>query len=204
MVSEGASPWDAAAATVLVDSRGLVYADRPGLEDDKRRLALDAAGLDRVGVGSESLGDPVAIARAFRPTILAGTSGTPGLFSEALIREVARHDPMPIILPLSNPSSKAEATPESILAWSDGRALVASGSPFGPVDTPAGTRIVGQGNNVFIFPGLGLGAIVAEAREIPDEFFLEAARVLASHVSEARRASGALYPPISDLPPGTP
>jgi len=199
MVSEGASPSDAAAATVLVDSRGLVYADRPGLEDDKRRLALDAAGLDRLGVGSESFGDPVAIARAFRPTILAGTSGTPGLFSEALIREVARHDPMPIILPLSNPSSKAEATPESILAWSDGRALVASGSPFGPVDTPAGTRIVGQGNNVFIFPGLGLGAIVAEAREIPDEFFLEAAHVLAGHVSTARRASGALYPPIADL-----
>jgi len=199
MISEGASPGEAAAATVLFDSRGLVYAERPGLEDDKRLLALGAADLERLELRSDAFLDPVAIARALRPTILAGTSGTPGLFSEALVREVAGHHRAPIVLPLSNPSSKAEATPEDIMAWSDGRALVASGSPFGPVDTPAGRRVIGQGNNVFIFPGLGLGAIVAETREIPDEFFLEAARVLASHVSEARRASGALYPPISDL-----
>ncbi len=199
MVAEGVAAQDAARATLMFDSRGLVYAQRPGLEDDKRRLALDPGGLEQLGLGSESLRDPVAIARALRPTILAGTSGTPGLFTEALIRVVASNEPAPIILPLSNPRSKAEATPDQIMAWSEGRALVATGSPFGPVQTLAGERTIGQGNNVFVFPGIGLGTIVAEAREIPDEFFLEAAHVLARHVTRERRASGALYPAIADL-----
>jgi malic enzyme len=199
MVSEGAAEPDAAAATLLVDSKGLVHADRPAIEDDKRRFAIDSAEIGRLGLAADELSDLVAIARAFRPTILAGTTGTAGLFSEALIREVARHDPEPVVLPLSNPSHKAEATPEQVLAWSDGRALVATGSPFAPVKSAAGDRLIGQCNNVFIFPGLGLGAIVAEARSIPDEFFLAAARVLAGHVAPERRARGALYPPVADL-----
>jgi malic enzyme len=199
MVAEGATEAEAAASTILADSNGLVLADRPGLEDDKRGFALDADGVARLGLSGGDLRNPVAIARAFEPTILAGTTGMPGLFTEALIREVARHHPEPIILPLSNPSSRVEATPEQVLAWSDGRAIVATGSPFAAVLTPAGERLVGQCNNVFIFPGLGLGAIVAEAREIPDEFFLEAARVLARHVTPERRATGAIYPLIAEL-----
>jgi malic enzyme len=199
MVAEGVHQAEAAEATVLVDSRGLVHADRPGLEDDKRPFAIDATGIGRLGLDPRDLANPVAIARAFRPTILAGTSGTAGLFGETLVREVARHDAEPLILPLSNPSANAEATPEQILAWTGGRAIVATGSPFPTVRVGATERLIGQCNNVFIFPGLGLGSIVAEAHEIPDEFFLEAARVLSAQVSPDRLARGAIYPPIAEL-----
>jgi malic enzyme len=188
-----------AARTILLDSKGLITADRPDLADDQRPFALDRAGVAELGLDGPDLRDPVAIARAFRPTVLLGTTGTRGAFPEALVREVARHDPEPIILPLSNPSDRAEATPADLLAWTDGRALIASGSPFPAVPTTGGTRVIGQANNVFIFPGIGLGAIVAEARELTDDAFLVAAHELATQVSPARLASGAIYPPIGEL-----
>jgi malic enzyme len=141
----------------------------------------------------------VAVARAFRPTILMGTTGMRGAFSEALVREVAAADPRPIVLPLSNPSDRTEALPTEILAWTDGRALVATGSPFGEVATDAGGRVVGQANNVFIFPGVGLGAMVAEARELSDDAFLVAARTLSDLVGLDRLEMGAIYPAIGEL-----
>jgi malic enzyme len=145
------------------------------------------------------MADPVAVAKAFKPTILIGTTAHPGTFTEALVRAVAASDPEPIILPLSNPSANTEALPVDILAWTDGRALVATGSPFPPVPVDGMPRTIAQANNVFIFPGVGLGAIVAEAHEVTDDAFLVAAKQLASLVSPARRASGAVYPPIDDL-----
>ena len=114
---------------------------------------------------------------------------------------MARHDEAPIILPLSNPSDRTEATPEDVLEWTDGRALIATGSPFAPVTRPGGPRTIGQANNVFIFPGVGLAAIVAEAREPTDDSFLVAAHELARQVSPERLAAGVFYPPISDLRP---
>ena len=122
-----------------------------------------------------------------------------GAFTEALVREVALHDRVPIVLPLSNPGACAEASPEDILAWTDGRALVAAGGPSRDVVGPGGTRVIGQANNVFVFPGVGLGAIVAETREITDEMFLVAAHELAGLVSADRLRTGALYPPIAGL-----
>jgi len=103
------------------------------------------------------------------------------------------------VLALSNPTAKVEAAPADVLAWTGGRAIVAAGSPFDPVRTPSGNRLVGQANNVFVFPGVGLGAIVADARSLPDGVFLRAARTLAGLVGDERLAAGALYPPASAL-----
>ena len=189
----------AAEAIALLDSHGLVETSRPDLADDQRPFAMDAAQAVALGLDGAARRDPVAVAAAFRPTVLIGTTGSRGAFSEALVREVARHDREPIVLPLSNPGDRAEARPDQVLAWTDGRAIVATGSPFGDVDGPAGRRTIGQANNVFIFPGVGLGVIVAEARELTDDAFVVAARVLASLLEPERLAAGALYPPIAEL-----
>ena len=105
----------------------------------------------------------------------------------------------PVILPLSNPTANTEAVPEDILAWTGGRAIIATGSPFPPVMYGGVEHMSGQANNVFIFPGVGLGAIVAQAREVTDEFFLIAADCLAAQVTAERFAAGAVYPPVSAL-----
>ncbi len=199
LADEGVDAVTAAAAIALLDSHGLVETSRPDLADDQRPCAMDAARAVALGLDDEARRDPVAVAAAFQPTILIGTTGSRGAFSEALVREVARHDREPIILPLSNPGDRAEARPDQILAWTDGRALVAAGSPFNDVDGPAGRKTIGQANNVFIFPGVGLGAIVAEARELTDDVFLVAARELAGLLAPERLAAGALYPPIAEL-----
>jgi malic enzyme len=161
---------------------------------------MSAGRVAGFGLDEAAARDPIAVARAVRPTVLIGTTGTPGAFPEALVREVARHDPEPIVLPLTNPGDKCEARPEQILEWTDGRALVASGSPFPAVDVPGrGSRTIAQANNVFVFPGVGLAAIVAGAREITDQAFIVAARELASAVTPDRLADGGLYPPIEEL-----
>ncbi|HEX6127636.1 MAG TPA: NAD-dependent malic enzyme [Candidatus Limnocylindria bacterium] len=199
MRSEGMSRAEARASVLLMDSKGVVHAGRETIADDQRPFAVDADALAALGLSGEQLADPVAVARAFQPTILMGTTGMRGAFSEALVREVAAHHERPIILPLSNPSDRTEALPAEVLAWTDGRALVATGSPFGEVVTDAGSRIIGQANNVFVFPGIGLAAMVAEARELTDDAFVVAARTLAGLVGEDRLALGAIYPRISDL-----
>jgi malic enzyme len=186
-------------ATVMLDSRGLVFEDRTSLDDDKRELALGSAEMASYGFPPARGYDLHAVVRHVKPTILIGTSGTPGTFSEEAVREMARHARRPIVFPLSNPTSQAEATPAEILEWTDGRALVATGSPFDPVEWAGRRHVVGQANNVFVFPGVGLGLIASGAREVADEMFLAAARTLAGMVSAERLAAGALYPPLSQL-----
>ena len=139
------------------------------------------------------------IIRAVRPDVLIGTTGQPGSFDQCVVSEMAEVSEEPVIFALSNPSSRVEATPSDIMAWSDGRALVATGSPFASVSWKGTPRPIGQANNVFIFPGVGLGAIVAEATRITEGMFLVAARALAEQVDEERLAAGALYPPVESL-----
>jgi malate dehydrogenase (oxaloacetate-decarboxylating) len=190
-------PADGQRPTIaMMDSKGLVHLGRPVLGDTQRPFAVDPAWFATAGLREADLADPLAIAKALQPTVLIGTTGTPHAFSEALIREIAAHADQPIILPLSNPSDKCEALPADLLDWTDGRALIATGSPF---PMPLNSRIIGQANNVFIFPGVGLGALVAEAREVTDDAFMTAADELAASVSATRIAAGGIYPPIKDL-----
>ena len=198
MRSEGASAAGIRRAIIMLDSRGLIYQDRNPLDEDKRPFALPASEATRLGLGPARAGLE-SVVRQFAPTILIGTAGKPGLFTQTAIREMAARTPAPIVMPLSNPTANAEATPADVLRWTDGRALVATGSPFGPVGYGAVTRQVGQANNMLIFPGVGLAAIVSRATEITDEMFGVAATTLASLVTADRVAQGALYPPIADL-----
>jgi len=191
-----------ARAIVLVDSRGLVHAGRTDLDDTKRPLALPvevalADGLLLAGVTPPGLEETV---RRVRPQALIGTTGVAGTFTRQVIGALVAGAVRPVVLPLSNPTAHAEATPEQVLAWSDGRALVATGSPFPPVIMADGSvRPVGQANNVFVFPGLGLGAIAAEVRAVTDGMVLAAARALADQVTDDRLADGALFPAVTML-----
>jgi malic enzyme len=199
LATEGTVRSEGGPVLAMMDRGGLVHLERAGLADDQRPFAVDPAWFAAAGLSPEALTDPTAIAAALKATVLIGTTGCRGAFSEELVREVGRHARTPIVLPLSNPNDRAEADPDDILRWTEGRALVATGSPSGDVELSTGRRTIGQANNVFIFPGVGLGAIVAEAREITDETFVVAARELAALVSTERLAAGAIYPPVGDL-----
>jgi malate dehydrogenase (oxaloacetate-decarboxylating) len=187
------------AAIVMLDSRGLIFDGRDDVDEDKLPFALPTTAFARYGFPAARRHDLQAVIRQVSPTILIGTSSTPGAFGEDAITEMARRTRSPIILPLSNPTSKSEATPADVLRWTGGRALVATGSPFEPVDIGGSTREVGQANNVFVFPGVGLGAVVAQTREITDGMFLAAADTLATLVGTDRLSAGALYPRLSGL-----
>jgi len=193
----GADATTARRSTVLFDTKGLVYAGRPGIEGDKAAVGLTAE--DMAALGLEPGSSPVDAIRALAAGTLIGTTQTAGAFTEPMLRALADGCPTPLVFPLSNPTSRTEATPEQVVAWTDGRAMIATGSPFPPVSRGTRTCVIGQANNSFIFPGVGLGAIVAGARVIRDEEFLAAARTLAVRVSAERLACGALYPPVGEL-----
>jgi malate dehydrogenase (oxaloacetate-decarboxylating)(NADP+) len=137
--------------------------------------------------------------RHFKPTILIGTSGMAGLFSEAVVRAMAAVNDRPIVFPLSNPTSKSECTAAEAIQWSDGRAIVATGSPFDPVVHRGRAHRIGQGNNAFVFPGIGLGLWVGRVRRVTDAMFLDAARALAHLVSQADLDQGAVYPALTRM-----
>jgi malic enzyme len=198
MLDDGMDEAAVRRSLVLVDSRGQVHDRREDLDPTKRELALPTEAYAGYGFTTEYPGLVETIERVV-PTVLVGTTGVGGTFGEPVLRALAAGTARPIVLPLSNPTSAAEATPVDVLRWTDGRALVATGSPFDAVEVDGQRHEVGQANNVFVFPGLGLGAIAAETRAITDRMFLLAARTLAAAVTDDRLATGALYPPVGDL-----
>jgi malate dehydrogenase (oxaloacetate-decarboxylating) len=204
LLEAGATPAEVRRSIAVLDSRGLIHRGRADLEADKLPVAWGPVELEGAGLPSDEHIDLERVVRAAHPTVLIGTTGQAGAFTEAIIRAMAASAPMPIVMPLSNPTANTEAHPADIMAWTDGRALVATGSPFDSVETERGLRTIGQANNVHAFPGIGLGAIVAEARRIPDIAFLRAAETLASRVSDECLAGGSLYPPVSELRSNTP
>ena len=199
LLEECGDPVKARRAQALVDSRSLV-GRTPG-EQDPHKLEFVWTDDDLAHYGLDAsgpLGLPEVV-RAVKPTVLVGSTGRPGVFSEALIREMARHVARPIIFPLSNPTSKSECSAAEALRWTECRAIVATGSPFPPVDCGGATRTIGQANNVYVFPGVGLGAILSETHEVTDSMFLVAARTLAGCVTEKHLADGRIYPDQSEL-----
>jgi len=173
----------------FLDSKGLVVRSRGDLAEHKRPYAHEHAFLP----------DLLAAVESLRPTALIGASGTPGTFTRPVLEAMARINQHPVVFALSNPTSKSECTAEQAYAWSGGRAVFASGSPFGPVDLGGRTYVPGQSNNAYIFPGVGLGVVASEASRVTDEMFSAAARALAAEVRESDLALGRVYPPLSRI-----
>ena len=185
----------------VLDSRGLLVEGRtyrPG-EDYKEHFSWSADLAHGHGLDAGEGNDLERVVRALEPTVLLGTSGQSGAFGEAVVRHMAESVERPIIFPFSNPTSKSEARPADLIAWTEGRALVATGSPFEPVEFGGRRYRIGQGNNVYIFPGVGLGALVSGARQVTDGMFTVAAETLAEEVPARDLSEGALFPRLTEL-----
>jgi len=168
--------------------KGLVVKSRTDLMPHNIPYAHDHAPLDFA-----------AAIDAVRPQVLIGATGAPGTFTQDVVERMSRLNTRPVLFALSNPTSRAECTAEQAYRWSRGRAVFVSGSPFGTVTYDGRELRPGQGNNAYVFPGIGLGAVVCRARRIPDEFFLAAARTLAGLVKPRDLERGTLYPPLRDI-----
>ncbi|HEY7753432.1 MAG TPA: NAD-dependent malic enzyme [Steroidobacteraceae bacterium] len=189
MVAQGLEPAEARRRCWLVDSHGLVVKSRGDLAVHKLPYAQDHA----------AIADFPGAVRALKPTAIIGVAAVGQTFTREVLGEMARNNARPIVFALSNPTSKAECSAEQAYQWTGGRALFASGSPFDPVKYEGRTFVPRQGNNSYIFPGVGLGVIASRARRVTDEMFMAAARTLAGLVDEADLAQGSLYPALSRI-----
>lgn len=187
MVTNGLSPDDARKRCWLFDSQGLVVKGRTKLASHKLAYAHDGAPTD----------DFVSAIRTLKPTGIIGVAAVGGTFTREVLEEIARINQRPIVFALSNPTSQSECTAEEAYRWTQGRALFACGSPFDPVTFDGKTFVPRQGNNSYIFPGIGLGAVASGTRQITDEVFMAAAYKLAHLVSESDLEQGSLYPALS-------
>jgi malic enzyme len=198
MIEEGLGLREAHERIYTLDSKGLVVQGRPGLDDHKQEFAVEPERIADWGPTGDRI-PLIKTVRRVRPTVLFGVSGQPAVFTEEVVREMVTHTRRPIILPLSNPTSCAEARPVDLLKWTDGMAIIGTGSPFDDVLYHGRRHRIGQGNNVFIFPGVGLGTIVSKARKVTDGMFLAAAQALAACVSDECLEMSSVYPPIDDV-----
>jgi malate dehydrogenase (oxaloacetate-decarboxylating) len=197
MVRQGLSREDATARIWVLDSKGLLVQGTP-MDDYKRPFAHPKEALAgwKIAGALPSLYEVVPQAKA---TVLLGLSGRHGAFDEAVVRAVGKNVARPIVFALSNPTSSCEAIPADVIRWTDGAAIVATGSPFDPVTHAGHTREIGQGNNAFVFPGLGFGAILARAKKITDAMVLDASFALAKYIEEKHLPQGRIYPPVTEL-----
>ena len=198
MIDSGVDPQDAWKRIFVLDSRGLILSDRQGLKGMKADLATDPEEIAHWD-HHEERPTLLDVVRNVKPSVLIGVSGTPGLFTEEVIQQMASTSEHPIIMPLSNPTSHTEVTPARALKWTNGTAIVATGSPFAPVEFEGRTHPIGQANNVFIFPGMGLGILAVKAREVTDGMFLAAARALSAATPPELVAAGQMYPDIEQV-----
>lgn len=197
MIDDGADPAVARASFYMVDRYGLVHDRMDGLMDFQRRLVQP---FDKVaGWGAEGRVDLLQTVQNARPGVMIGVSGQPGLFTEPVVRAMAAACERPAILPLSNPTSRCEGQPADIIAWTDGRALVATGSPFDPVEHGGRRHVIGQSNNAFIFPAIGLAVLAVGARRISDGMLMKAALRLAEHAPSLKTPGASLVPAVDDI-----
>jgi len=197
MIKEGLTPEEARKQLFVLDGKGLVV---EGITKDDYKISVSQyeATYENWDIEGE-VPQLMEVVEQGKPTILLGLTGISGLFSQPIIEAMATNTPEPIIFPLSNPTSNCEALPEDILKWTDGKAIVASGSPFNDVEYDGKTYVIGQGNNAFIFPGLGFATIVGKCKRISDNMVLESAYALADYTIEKHIENGLIFPPVSDL-----
>jgi malate dehydrogenase (oxaloacetate-decarboxylating) len=199
IIRDGLSAAEARSRIWLIDRQGLIHSGLAGLPLFQQTYAQPGdrlAGWKGINSGPIALLDVV---RNVAPTILIGTSGQPGAFTEEIIREMATRVERPIIFPLSNPTSRHEAKPADLIAWTEGRAVVATGSPFNDVIFQGRAIKIGQCNNVYVFPGIGLGTIAVGARRVSDEMFLAAAQALSDCSPILRNPDSPLFPPLEEI-----
>ncbi|TGG93433.1 NAD-dependent malic enzyme [Natronospirillum operosum] len=194
MTEEGLSEAEARQRLFMVDRPGLLTADMGDLYDFQARLAQDPA-ITRGWAGNTL----VDVVRGVQPTVLIGVSGQRGLFTEDVIRLLYAGCARPVVMPLSNPTSRVEATPEEVLNWTEGQALVATGSPFAPVTVNGQTHAIAQCNNAYIFPGIGLGVVAVRANRVTDGMLMAASRALANEAPTVKTGKGPLLPALGDI-----
>lgn len=196
LLAEGMEEAETRRRLLFLDSKGLVCQTRQDLEPHKRELALPAADYQKVGLFTPLPVSLEGVIQAVRPTVLIGTTAHPGDFTPAALRAMAAASARPLIFPLSNPTSKAECTPLEALTNTQGQALVATGSPFAPVVYEGTEHVIGQCNNAYVFPGIGLGILISEASRVTDSMFLAAARSLAEYTASQ---GASLFPRLRNL-----
>ena len=194
MQAEGLAEKEARAKIFMVDREGLVTSNQTWLRDFQSRLAHDPVLTE--GWQGQELAETI---RRIRPTVLIGVCGRPGIFTEEVVRAMHAGCETPVIMPLSNPTSQAEALPEDVIRWTEGAALVATGSPFPPVEYAGRSIPIAQCNNAYIFPGIGLGVVAAEARRVTDDMLMAASRALAREAPIVKEGEGALLPPLTRI-----
>jgi malate dehydrogenase (oxaloacetate-decarboxylating) len=196
--ADGLSGEEATARFWVLDRPGLLTANLTGLSEAQRALARDPAEVAGWQRGPDGGIDLAQVVARVHPTILIGTSTRAGAFSEQIVKEMASHVERPVILPMSNPTELAEATADELIGWTKGRALVATGSPFEPVQFNGTTYVIGQANNALVFPGIGLGVIAAQASRVTDGMLAAAAHAVA-HLADTSVLGAPLLPPVEQL-----